>query len=134
MNIRFLFYTPSIVDLFQVVANEKENIDFVFLTIAIITGIIGSGVRVAYEKQSKKVSSNRILFILICSLAVSYGIYEFTTIYKHRNFIGLISILGGIISIDIIKFIIEDLPSIGKEIVRKQAKLENKNKDNNKEL
>lgn len=124
-----LFLLLSAVDIYQYLNNEKPNIDYVLLIMAIVAAIVGSSVRVAYEGEKTRVSRKRIVFIYICSLAVSYMIYETTKAYGYTNIIGVLSIIGGIISVDLIKFFIEELPSIISDFIRKKASLKDKKDD-----
>lgn len=112
------FALPALIDLIQVSFFDKLEIDFVYLLMAFGASMIGSGVRISYEKQSRKVGSKRVVFILICSTCISYLTYEFTVAYNCKNILGILSIVGGIISVDIIKLFIEDLPSILKQALK----------------
>lgn len=116
-----LFLLVSAVDIYQYMDNEKPTIDFTLLFMAFVAAVIGSSVRIAYEGENKKVKRSRIIFIYACSICVSYMIYEGTSAYGYTKIIGVISIIGGIISVDIIKFFIEDLPNILKDWVVKKS-------------
>jgi len=120
IKIWLLFIVTSFVDILQYVDNKKPSIDFVLLGLAIIAASIGSFVRIGYEGQNNKVPKKRIVFIYVCSLCVTYIIYEATVAYDYTKILNVASIIGGIISIDIIKFFIEDLPSILKDAIRKK--------------
>lgn len=125
-----LFILLSAVDIYQYANQEKPNIDYVLLLMAVIAAVVGSSVRVAYEGEKRKITRGRVVFIYVCSLVVSYMVYESTKAYGYTNIIGVVSIIGGIISVDIIKFFIEDFPSIIKDFIINKAKT----KDNDSEI
>lgn len=125
----FMLWTPTAIDLLQVASGEKPEIDFVYLTVAIIASLVGSGVRVAYENQKKRIIKSRVIFIFICSLCVSYLVYEFATVYEYIKVIGILSIVGGIISVDIIKFFIEDLPTMARDFAKHWVSSKTKGND-----
>tara|TARA_R100000951_G_scaffold103090_2_gene95520 strand:+ start:3000 stop:3398 length:399 start_codon:yes stop_codon:yes gene_type:complete len=121
IKIWFLFIVTSFVDILQYADNRKPTIDFVLLGVAVVAASIGSFVRIGYEGQTKKVSKKRVLFIYVCSLCVTYIIYELAVAYEQIKVLNVSAIIGGIISVDIIKFFIEDLPSLLKEFLRKKV-------------
>lgn len=117
-----LFILVSAVDIYQYLDENKPNIDFTLLAMALIAAIVGSSVRIAYEGEKTKVMRGRVIFIYVCSIVVSYMVYETTKAYGYVKIIGVLSIIGGIISVDIIKFFIEDLPAILKDFIIKKSK------------
>lgn len=120
-----LFILVSAVDIYQYLDENKPNIDFTLLAMALIAAIVGSSVRIAYEGEKAKVMRGRVIFIYVCSIVVSYMVYETTKAYGYVKIIGVVSIIGGIISVDIIKFFIEDLPAILKDFIIKKSKEDN---------
>lgn len=120
-----LFILVSAVDIYQYLDENKPNIDFTLLAMALIAAIVGSSVRIAYEGEKSKVMRGRVIFIYVCSIVVSYMVYETTKAYGYVKIIGVVSIIGGIISVDIIKFFIEDLPAILKDFIIKKSKEDN---------
>lgn len=131
IKIWFLFIVTSFVDILQYANDRKPTIDFVLLGIAIVAASIGSFVRIGYEGQSKKVSKKRVIFIYVCSLCVTYIVYELAIAYEQIRILNVAAIIGGIISVDIIKFFIEDLPSLLKEFLRKKVIKEDESDNNN---
>lgn len=131
IKIWFLFIATSFVDILQYADNRKPTIDFVLLGIAIVAASIGSFVRIGYEGQAKKVSKKRVIFIYVCSLCVTYIVYELAIAYEQIRILNVAAIIGGIISVDIIKFFIEDLPSLLKEFLRKKVIKEDESDSNN---
>lgn len=130
-NIGYFFIAPSLVDVFQVVAYDKPHLDYVILGMAVAGAIIGSGVRIGFEYNIQPVKRSRVLFILICSLCISYMAYEFSIAFNYTKIIGILSIIGGIISIDLIKMFIEDLPKMLKDAARKKLLNDTKEDTNN---
>ena len=82
------------------------------LIVAIITGSIGAIARIGYElkNEKEKLSVARIFFIYMTSLVVSYISFEATNYWDIKKAIGIISIVGGMISIEIVTIIIEKIP------------------------
>jgi len=80
------------------------------LIIALIAGSMGAFARIFSEKSKKKISVTRALFIYSASLVVSYGSFEGTRFWGGREIIGIISIIGGMVSVDIVTIIIDKVP------------------------
>ncbi len=115
----YLLMAPGLVDIFQVVLGNKEEFDYVLVIIAFAAASIGSFVRMAYERQKSKITWYRMLFIYLCALCVAYLCYEGVIVYDKKNWVGIVSIIGGIISVDVIRFFIDDLPKILGDALRK---------------
>lgn len=113
-----LFIVASLQDTLNSLFTKDLEIDFVLLIMALVASSVGSFVRVAHENQKNKVGFARFFFMYMCSICVSYIAYEVTTNYGYTKLLGVIALVSGIISIDIITFIIEDLPTILKKTLQ----------------
>ncbi len=82
------------------------------LLIAAITGSIGAIARIGYEFKENRDQMNawRVFFIYMTSLVVSYLAFEATNYWNIKKAIGLVSIVGGMISLEIVTIIIEKIP------------------------
>lgn len=117
MRIEYFFLMASAQDVVNNLSNSDLEIDFVYLVMALVASTVGVLVRVAHENQKQKVSLARFFFMYMCAICVSYLAYEITIVTGYKKLLGPIAVVCGIISIDIITFIIEDLMTILKNIL-----------------
>ncbi|MFK5981460.1 MAG: hypothetical protein QM499_00985 [Flavobacteriaceae bacterium] len=85
--------------------------DYKILFISFVTGSVGAFARIFSEKDKGKISISRIIFIYLTSIVTSYGAYEATGFWGGRKIIGIISIIAGMVSVDIVHIIITKVPS-----------------------
>lgn len=130
MRIEFFFLFASAQDILNVLSGSDLKIDFVYLIMALVASTVGAFVRVAHENQKKKVSLSRFFFMYMCAICVSYLAYEITMAYEYKKLLGVIALVSGIISIDIITFIIEDLPNVLKKTLEYVIKSKTGENDN----
>jgi len=88
------------------------EIDMKLIVIAFVTITIGSVVRILHENDKVRIKANKALLIYACSLAIGYLCYDLAIIYDKKDWLGFAGILGGIISIDLVNLIIEQLPKL----------------------
>lgn len=134
LKLAYLFVLPFAVEIYQNIKSDSLNIDYAYLLMAIIASLIGSSVRIGYEAQKKKVEKKRVWWIVVCSVTISYLVYIAFIEESYAKYMGGAALVGGIISIDIIKFFIEDLLSILKQVVKKKLDATEKKEDNFNEL
>ncbi len=127
----YILTLPFFVDTFQKIQHEALEIDWVYFVLALIGAGIGSGFRISYEIQKKKapIKRSRIYYISICSLVITIIAYFLTIDSPSVKYMAVISIIGGAISVDIMKMVVEDLPNMIKDYGRKKLLDENP-KDN----
>lgn len=126
----YLYPLPLFIDGLQVINGDKPNIDFVMLLFAVIPALIGSIVRILHEEQKVSVSLKRKLFISICAVVLSYGVYEASDYFNISKVIGLLSIVVGVISVDLVNWMITELPLMFSDLFRY---LVMRNKQNDRE-
>lgn len=103
---------PFFVDVFQVLTHDKPEFDMVYMLMAVIPSIISSAVRIFYEAGKAVVSTRRIFFIVTCSLFLSCVVYAMTFVINFNGWMVFVALLLGLVSVDIVKFMIEQAPSI----------------------
>ena len=86
------------------------------LLIAYIAGSMGAFARIFSEKNKKTITGARVLFIYMASVVVSYGAFEGTNYWGGKEIIGIIAIIGGMVSVDIVTIIIDKVPRVLSQI------------------
>ena len=88
-----------------------------WILIAVVTSNIGAFARISYEKESKKVSIRQSFKYYSASWVVSYICMDALLYFEKPRLIGIFCMIGGLISVDLIKLLIEKLPGmIGKRL------------------
>ena len=105
---------PFAVDALQVITEQKAEFDPIYLLIALVPSVIGASVRIAHESdlENKTLVRRRMVYIYICSLFMAYIISELTIIFKIKQWLGLACIIGGLISVDIVKLFVKHLSKL----------------------
>lgn len=119
-KMRTLVMFLPIMDFANGIPQGEADINFTLLFLALVASTFGSFVRISYEVQKRKVALKRKVFILVCSICIAYLAYSTLTIYQKEKWLGPISVVAGIISVDIIKLFIEDLPGMIRDSLRKK--------------
>lgn len=108
----YLFLIPLFVDVAQVATNNKPEIDIVILLFAVIPALIGAIVRVLHEGQKIKVTNKRKFYVIVCAITLSYGVYVAADFFEISRIMGLLSIVVGVISVDIVHWLISESSTI----------------------
>jgi len=98
----------------------KMAMDHKYILIALVASAMGAYSRVRYDQDEKVVNPKRKMSYFSASLFVAYILYELLQYLQYRYFeyadfekaTGFICAIGGLISSDIIDFLIKQLPKI----------------------
>ena len=93
----------------------KFAVEHKYILIAFVTAIMGASARISYENENKTTSKKKVFSYITASLFVAYLCFEVLVYWNYQKLTGLVSAVGGLISIDIIKILIEDLPNMLKK-------------------
>lgn len=83
-----------------------------WIFISIVTSNIGALGRIAYEKETKQVSGGQALRYCTAAWMVGYICLDVLLYVEYPRWIGICSLVGGLISVDLIKLLIEQLPKL----------------------
>jgi hypothetical protein len=107
----------------------KHGFEHKYLLIGLATSLMGAFARISYEKETKVIKSTRKISYFTTAIFVGYIIYELCFYWNLERLTGVACALGGLISIDIIRILIEELPSIVKKKIGAES---DKHTHNNK--
>lgn len=98
--------------------------DIKLIIIISICGAIGSTVRVLHEMQKHKLPWMKVAYIYCCSLAIMLAIWYAPPLFGWEQSRVFMSIMGGIISVDVVElFITQGSTWIGK-FIKRQLKID----------
>ena len=83
-----------------------------FILTAITTSILGTAARISFENETRTISRKKILSTLFASMFVAYLTYELANYYNLQRLTGIGCALGGLVSLDIMKVLIEEIPDL----------------------
>lgn len=107
----------------------KFAVEHKYFLIAIGTSLIGASARISYERDTKTITKRKVFGYFTASLFVAYLAYEALKFYDLQRATGFCCAIGGLISIDLIKILIEDLPTMIKKRFSKEITGNNTNND-----
>lgn len=97
------------IELMKIVLEHK------YIIIGLITSIIGASARISYEKEAKHINKIKVRSYYTAALFVGYLFYEFLQYINYTKLTAIACLLGGLISVEIIKILVEVLPGIFKK-------------------
>lgn len=92
-----------------------------YILIAIVTSLVGASARISYEKETKVIKNRKSVGYFTTAIFVGYILHEILVYWNIEKATGFVCAIGGLISIDIIKLLIEELPGIIKLWMQKKV-------------
>lgn len=111
----------------------KYGFEHRFILIGIITSLLGASARISYEKEVRIVKTRRSVSYFTTAIFVGYITYELLQYWSLERITGVACAISGLISIDIIRILIESLPGMLKKRLETEINPDNNYKQKNDE-
>lgn len=105
----------------------RYSFEHKYILIAIITSIVGASARISYEKETKVIKRRRSIGYFTTAIFIGYILHEMLVYWDIEKATGFVCAIGGLLSIDIIKVLIEELPGIIKLWLQKKVNHDDRN-------
>lgn len=95
------------------------------IIIIAICGAIGSTVRLLHEMQKQKIPLVKILYIYFCSITILLAIWYAPPLFGWEQSKVFLSIIGGIISVDVVELFITQGSTWISKFIKKKLNIDN---------